>query len=132
MTAIRKKDFAASAAAAWGKAAPDWIVALARAASKTGLATAARGTGYSTATISYVLAKKYSGDLTRVERAVRGALMNATVDCPIVGEIGSNRCLAEQAKNFRGSSAVRTQLYNKCRGIGTPRCPHSMLGRDER
>jgi hypothetical protein len=127
-TAKPPTDFIATARAAWGDPMPDWIEALARKANAGGLGSTARAAGYSGSTLSYVIAGKYAGNLARVETAVRGAFMDATVACPVVGEIGLNRCLEEQKKNFIGSSAIRTKLYHKCRGIGTERCPHSMIG----
>lgn len=113
-------DFVARAIAAWGEA-PDWIVALAKACSESSLKPVSRSLGYSVATISQVLSNSYRGDVDRVAEMVRGALMQATVDCPVIGEIGRDRCLQEQDEPFRATSAFRAQLYHACRSG----CPHS-------
>jgi len=112
--------FAEKAAAAWSPA-PDWIAELARLADKEGLGGAERRIGYSRSAISTVINNKYAGDLDRVAEMVRGALMAATVDCPVLGEIGRDRCLNEQNEPFRATSAYRAQLYHACRNG----CPHA-------
>jgi hypothetical protein len=119
----RKVDFLAKARAAWGAAMPDWVEALAIEASRTSLQPAAKRIGYSDGLVSYVLAKKYRGDIARVEAKVRGALMSATVTCPVVGEIGLDRCLDEQKMENTGASSIRAQLYRACRSG----CPHSRI-----
>jgi len=129
VTARQQKNFIEAAAAAWGSV-PPWVTALAERVTADGLAAAGRRCGYSAATLSYVLANKYRGDIGRVEQAVRGAFLNERVMCPVVGEIGRDRCLKEQKRDDVGVSAARTRLYHKCRGIGVPRCPHSLLGRE--
>lgn len=106
---------------AYGEPA-DWLVELARITDTEGLRGAASRIGYSRSAISNVLNGKYArGDLVRVEEMVRGALMAATVDCPVLGEIGRDRCLTEQDEPFRATSAFRAQLYHACRSG----CPHA-------
>lgn len=116
-------NFASKALLAWGDPLPDWIGELAKLADAEGLAGAASRIGYSRSAISNVLAGKYPGDLGRIKEMVRGALMSATVTCPVLGEIGRDRCLIEQREPFRATSAFRAQLYHACRGG----CPHSSL-----
>lgn len=108
-------SFAAKAAEAYGAPLPDWIRELAAIADQDGLAGAERRIGYSRSAISTVLAGKYRGDLARVEQMVRGALMAETVDCPILGEIGRDRCLNEQKEPFRATSRHRAQLFHACK-----------------
>jgi hypothetical protein len=130
MSDQRRKDFVASAKAAWGSKCPEWVIALAEDATLRSLGGTSKRLSYSASTISYVLANNYKGDLRRVEKVVRGALMSEQVICPVVGEIPLDRCLFEQGRSDIGGSAIRTRLYHKCRGIGTERCPHSLLGRE--
>jgi len=104
-----------------GDDAPDWLLELASFADREGLAGAEKRIGYSRSAISNVIADKYTGDLGRVEEMVRGALMSLTVDCPVLGEIGRDRCLQEQKEPFRATSRHRAQIYHACRGG----CPHS-------
>jgi len=118
-----KTDFNARALACWGSV-PDWVEALADACSATNLSAVAKQLDYSPATVSQTLSNSYRGDLGRVEEMVRGALMSAVVDCPILGEIGRDRCLTEQDEPFRATSAMRAQLYHACRG-GCPFSKHT-------
>lgn len=118
-----KTDFAAKARASWGERVPDWVVVLAEQASATSGIAAAAKIGYSPAVVTHVIANSYSGDITRVAEKVRGALMGATVGCPVLGEIGRDRCLDEQKKPFSGTSSVRSRLFRACRAG----CPHSRL-----
>jgi hypothetical protein len=108
-------DFLARARAAWGDP-PDWIVALAVEANRTTLKAAADRIGYSAPVVSEALSATYRGSLARVEERVRGALMGLTVDCPILGDIGRDRCLDEQKEPFRATSAMRARLWHACRG----------------
>lgn len=114
-------DVLARARAAWGDAMPAWVTALAEAAQRETQAGIARRLDYSASTISQVLSRTYRGDLGRVEQVVAGALMGATVDCPILGDIGRDRCLTEQREPFRATSALRAHLFHACQ-----RCPHRM------
>lgn len=109
------KSFADKAIEAWGSPAPDWIEELAQLADAEGLAGAEKRIDYSRSAISQILANKYAGDIARVEQMVRGALMAVTVDCPVLGEIGRDRCLTEQKEPFRATSRHRAQLFHACK-----------------
>jgi hypothetical protein len=104
----------------------DWIDILRARCAETSQARVADKIGYSPAVISTVLKGTYAGDLTAVEKAVRGAFMGATVDCPVLGAIASNRCLEEQRKPFAATNPHRVTLYRACRSG----CAHSALGSD--
>jgi hypothetical protein len=125
MTPSRKKNFVAIAREAWGSSIPDWVLALATRATNTTLSGTAKQVKASPSAVSHVLSNSYGAGTSRIEQKVRGVLMKATVQCPILGEIGLDRCLDEQGRKFIGSSAIRTKLFHKCRGKGTPICPHS-------
>lgn len=116
-------DFLASAREAWGDALPDWVEELAKFAMATSGAAAAKRIGMSPSVVTSVCRARYSGDLAAVEARVRGALMNESVDCPVLGEIARDYCLDEQKKRHVGSSAARTALFHACRGG----CPNSRL-----
>ena len=109
-----KQSFAEKAVAAWG-AVPEWVGELATMADAEGLAGAGKRIAYAGSAVSAVLNNKYGGNLDAVEERVRWALMSATVDCPILGEIDRNRCLEEQQEPFRATSAFRAQLFHACR-----------------
>jgi hypothetical protein len=122
-----KTDFVANARKAWGADMPDWVRELAGFATRESGTEAAKKIGYSGAVVTQVCGKKYPGDLARVEAKVRGALMGQTVICPVLGEIGRDRCLDEQKKKHAGTSALRARLFRACRGG----CPHSRIERKE-
>ncbi|TPJ83873.1 transcriptional regulator [Mesorhizobium sp. B2-6-3] len=109
------KTFAEKAAEAWGTDMPDWVAELVAVADAEGLGGAEKRVGYSRSAISTIIAAKYNGDLDRVEQMVRGALMSETVVCPILGDIGRDRCLTEQKEPFRATSRHRAQLFHACK-----------------
>lgn len=108
---------------AWNGAPPEWVEELALLANKEGLNGCARRLKYSGAVISQTLGNKYGGDLDRLEATVRGALMQETVHCPVLGDIGRDICLQHQKAKRAYTNSVRTRLYKACRSG----CPHSRL-----
>lgn len=110
-----KLDAVAKARAAWGNAIPREIVVLAEACRAQTSRAVAKRLGYSDAVISHVLARKYPGDVGKVFATIRGALMGETVICPILDEIGRDRCLEEQGRPFAATNSTRARLYHACR-----------------
>lgn len=100
---------------------PDWIAALDAACRRESQKRVAERIGYSAAVVNQVLKGTYKGDLGAVEQAVRGALLHATVDCPVCGELPANKCLEYQRLPFAATNPQRVQLYRACRSG----CPHS-------
>lgn len=123
MSKRQKTDFTAKLAACQGTDAPDWIVVLAEEASRTSATAVAKRIGYSASAVSSLISGKYPGDIGKIEAKVRGALMGATVECPVLGELTRDRCLGEQDRPFT-ANALRSRLYRACRNG----CPHSRLG----
>jgi hypothetical protein len=119
------KVSADNAKAAWGAAMPDWIGILAAACDRSSQSMVAKQLGYSSSVISSVLRRNYVGSLETVEKAVRGALMAETLNCPVLAEIATHECLANQkrAREFSAGSSIRVRLYRACRGP----CPHSRI-----
>jgi DNA-binding transcriptional regulator YdaS (Cro superfamily) len=99
----------------------DWIQALRVECERTSQGHAAALIGYSPAVVNQVLKGSYRGDLRRVEDAVRGALLGATVDCPVIGEIPRHRCIDHQrrAGTFAATNPLRVTLSLTC-----PDCPN--------
>lgn len=124
MSAPEKISALARARAAWGETLPDWIEVLAREADRTSQNAAAARIRYSAATVSHVLKAAYKGDITAVEQAVRGVLMAATVNCPVVGDLATDLCLRHQRASWAPHNPQRIQFYRACRDG----CPHSRLG----
>jgi len=100
---------------------PDWIEELADLADREGLKGAEKRIGYAGSTISQVLSNNYNGVLAKVEQRVRGALMGATVICPVLDEMRRDVCLDWQGKPFAATSSLRVAMYRACRSG----CPHS-------
>ncbi len=111
----------------WGDDPPSWVAALARACAQSSQRAVAKAIGYSPAVVNTVLRRSYGGDYGRVETAVRGRYLGHTVGCPVLGEIGADRCVAEQRREFAPTNALRVQLWRACRGG----CPHSTLTKVE-
>ncbi len=94
----------------------DWIEALREEAKRTSQAAAATRIGYSPSVVNQVLKGTYNGDLASVEEAVRGAIMGATVECPVIGDIPRNRCIEYQRRsgNFAATNPSRVLLHRTC------------------
>lgn len=116
-------SFRAKASACWPEM-PDWVVELACFADQGGLKAAAARVGYSTSAISQVLSNSYGGNLDRFGDRVRGALMGATVTCPVDGEIARDACLDNQATPFCAAGSRAVALWRACRSGD---CPHATL-----
>jgi len=108
--------------AAWGGQAPDWVLALAQAADQ-GMSRRqlADMIGYSPAAISQTMSGKYRGSLDKLAASVRAGLMSDAVQCPVLGEISGERCLAEQRRPLAATSGMRVRLWRACRN-----CPHNI------
>lgn len=113
------------ARSAWGDALPDWIEAMAIACDMTSQARVAKAMGYTPAVVSTLLRRAYAADLSNVEKAARGAFMNATVECPVLGTISAGQCVREQRRPFDSTTHQRVVLFRMCR---SGRCPHSGRG----
>lgn len=110
-----RHDPVAKARAAWGDSMPAEVAALAKACGAQTSQVVAKRLGYSGAVISHVLAAKYPGDIAKVFATIRGALLGETVTCPILDEIGRDRCLAEQSRPFQATNSTRARLFHACR-----------------
>ncbi|MGD0564509.1 MAG: transcriptional regulator [Roseiarcus sp.] len=122
----RKTDFLANARKGWGEAPPDWVIRLAEECVRSSASDVAQRLDYSVAVISGVVLGHYKGDVGKVEAKVRGAYMGAVVECPILGEIERDRCIAEQRFKHSATSAMRAKLYRACRSG----CEHSRLKKE--
>ena len=116
---VSERHNRAAALAAWGDDAPDWIVVLADECDRASMRAVAMRIGYGPSVVTESLRRKYAGRLDRVEAAVRGAFMGATVDCPVLGELPRDRCLVIQKRPFGSTNPHRVMLAKAC-----PACPH--------
>ena len=93
----------------------EWIAALAAECARTSQAAAARRLGVSGAMVSQVLKGRYTGRLDRLERRVRGELLQGTAICPVLGRISTKQCEDEQSQPFSTASRLRAAVYRACR-----------------
>ena len=98
---------------------PEWITALRAECARTSQTKAAARLGVSGSVVNQVLKGSYNGDLVRVQGLVEGVLMDATVDCPVLGELPRNRCLDNQRRPFSATNPTRVALFHAC-----PVCPN--------
>lgn len=71
--------------------------------------------GVSDAAVSSALRGKYIGNVDRLAERIRGELLNATVACPVLGEITSRICQDEREKPFHSANPTRVQLWRACK-----------------
>lgn len=102
---------------------PNWIEVLREACRSSSQSAVASRIGYSASALSAVLSGTYAGNLERVQRAVEGALMNHSVDCPVVGDMPRQRCVEHQRAPKAATNPMRVALYHACRSG----CPHSFI-----
>jgi DNA-binding transcriptional regulator YdaS (Cro superfamily) len=102
---------------------PNWITVLRESCEGSSQAAVARRIGYSPTVVNQVLKGRYGGphggDLDAVRKAVEGALMGLSVDCPVIGELPRDRCLAYQRRGFAATNPLRVALTRAC-----PQCPN--------
>jgi hypothetical protein len=102
----------------WGAAMPEWISTLARACDGSSQVAVAKKLGVSDSQVSIAIGKTYAGNYSRLEARVRGELMNERVQCPVLGDITTRRCVDAQAHNTKANYAptngMRVELRRAC------------------
>jgi len=114
MNAAVKTSCLDKARLAWGGDLPDWVEVLAQACDASSQAQIANKIGKSKATVSLVLTRQYNAGLNAIEQTVRGILMEATVACPVVGDIALDQCHRNQ-RNTSGQGLERKLFQAHCR-----------------
>lgn len=94
---------------------PVWIESLRIACESSSQAAVAARIGMSPAVVNQVLKGSYKGNLNNVQSRVEGALMGATVDCPVIGELPLNRCIENQSRPFAATNPLRVTLHRACK-----------------
>lgn len=112
----------AAAREKWGEPLPDWVETLALACDRSSQAKVAKELDRSSALVSQVLSRKYTGSMDRVEELVRGVFLDSRVACPSLGEIPVNACQnwRDKAQKFVMASPLRLRMYRACNG-----CPRN-------
>lgn len=98
-----------------------WLDVLREECNRTSQRSVAQRMGYSNTVVNQVLNGVYPGDLARVQAAVEGALLNAEVDCPVLGSISRAQCVKYQRMPFTPTNPANVQLYRTC-----PACVHNL------
>jgi hypothetical protein len=102
----------------------DWIRILRAHCARSSQVRVAEQIGYSSTVVNQVLKGTYPGNWEKVRASVEGALMGATVDCPVIGEIPRNRCIDHQnRRQFAATNPLRVRLHRACRT-----CEHNLGG----
>jgi len=109
----------------WGAAAPEWVIVLAETADRTTQTSIAKRLGVSPTVINQALRNTYPSPLTKLEQKVRGELMGQMVDCPVLGEITTRKCIDTQGRPYAATNALRVELRRAC-----PRCPNSAANKE--
>lgn len=113
--------------------ADNWLGALRAECQRTTQAQAAARIGVSETTTSQVLSGTYKANPIRIERRVRGALMGAQCECPVMGDVSTRVCQDVQERQpGKGGTGIgnpqHAQAWHACRGSGrfakAGQCPH--------
>ena len=94
-----------------------WLDTLRQACEIEGQKAIAQRIGFSPTSVSQVLSGTYSADTKRIQAAVEGALMGARVDCPAIGDIPRQACIAHQRRKgrFAATNPTRVALAKACK-----------------
>jgi hypothetical protein len=114
------RSYAERARERWQGKAPDWVMSLAAEADRCRADGRSQGDlgkrlGISGSVISAIIGKTYPGRYNTAEARVRGALMSATVECPVEGTIGRDRCAGNQTLKFSAANPTRARFPLACR-----------------
>lgn len=92
----------------------NWLTVLQESCQHSTQAAVAKRINYSPTVVNQVLKGTYKGDLASVQKAVEGALLGLTVDCPVIGELPRDRCLEYQRRGFAATNPLRVTLSIAC------------------
>lgn len=99
---------------------PDWLEVLRVEVKKTSQVRVAERLRISQTVVNQVLLGKYPAKTDRFEARVRGEFMKQVVECPVVGEISTRKCLDHQRRPFAATHPQRVALWVACR-----KCPNA-------
>ncbi|WP_299370484.1 hypothetical protein [uncultured Tateyamaria sp.] len=107
---------------AYGGDVPDWVEVLALEADRTSQSSVARRLSYTPGAINSVLGNTYRANTQNIENSVRGVLMDVRITCPMLGEIGPQKCTAWRLRARKGNAAnsLHKRMAAACRA-----CPRS-------
>ncbi len=71
--------------------------------------------GYSKATVSLVINRKYNGNLNSVSLKIKEVFGGLKVNCPVLGEIDLAECAENRRQPFSATNPLRVRLFKACR-----------------
>jgi DNA-binding transcriptional regulator YdaS (Cro superfamily) len=109
----------------WNGVVPDWVQALVNAcdAKASSQNKVACRLGLSGAVVSQTIRNSYQGNKENIEERVRAIFMAGLVDCPSLGEIGTEDCLKyrDDAAELVSASPNKVRMFAACN-----RCPRHL------
>lgn len=102
----------------------DAMKALRELCASTSQAAVAQRLNVSGGTISNALNGRYIGNVERLAERIRGELLNATVCCPVLGEITSRICQDQRVMPLHTANPQRVQIWRACQA-----CSHNPKGK---
>lgn len=76
--------------------------------------------GYSASAVTGVVKGYYGANIDAFRQRVIERLTEATVDCPVLGELQMGACAEHRARPFAPTNPDRVRLWRACRS-----CPHN-------
>lgn len=103
------------------RADPVWVRVLRERCQATSQKKVADELGISAPVVSQILNHSYGGRWKNIQDRVEGAYMGHTVNCPVLGELPTNKCLDYQKLPFVSANPQRVRLRRACRT-----CPNNI------
>jgi len=78
-------------------------------------AAAAEALGVSPGVVNNALKERYFGSVEALAQRIRGAFMDETVRCPVMGDLSAKHCLDYQTRPVAFTNPLRVRLYRACK-----------------
>lgn len=105
----------------WDPIVPDFIIRLATFCDENTQTAAAKKIDYSSAVVSQLLRNKYGGNMEKVETKVTNIFRNKFAECPLLGRIPIDICLAHARKPYTPLNPILIAQFKACR-----QCPNNL------
>ncbi|KKC27425.1 helix-turn-helix domain-containing protein [Sphingomonas sp. SRS2] len=102
----------------WGKPLPEWVRLLAAACDQSSQRDVAGKLGKSSAYVSRLISRTYTGDMAEAESLVRATYGSETVNCPVAGDIPLAGCRTNRRRKGAAVNLVHRLWARNC-----PTCP---------
>lgn len=94
--------------------ASPWFSALQAACEVASQSKVAAQCGISATAVNQVLKGSYKGNLDNVIEKISGALLNQSVNCPVLDDITTDLCARYRKEGFMPTNPMRVQLFRAC------------------